>query len=105
MNSPCLRCTRVRNPQTCENKLCKDWQAWFLHRWESMRANVRTQLESTPAREIGVPLGGHLYVSPHRFRAYMEGDPCLRCPSTMELCMRPCPTKLIWAEVKCEGQR
>ncbi len=31
--SPCARCTRVRNPDSCENKNCKDWKAWFLRRW------------------------------------------------------------------------
>ena len=31
--SPCAHCTRVQNPAVCENKLCKDWKRWFLHRW------------------------------------------------------------------------
>lgn len=31
--SPCEGCTRVVNPDACENKLCKDWKAWFLSRW------------------------------------------------------------------------
>ena len=31
--NPCLGCTRVHNPNGCENKLCKEWKAWFLRRW------------------------------------------------------------------------
>lgn len=31
--SPCLTCTKVKDPPNCENKLCKDWKAWFLRRW------------------------------------------------------------------------
>lgn len=31
--SPCERCSRVHNPDVCENKNCKDWKKWFLHRW------------------------------------------------------------------------
>jgi hypothetical protein len=30
---PCKGCTRVQNPDMCENKYCKDWKAWFLRRW------------------------------------------------------------------------
>ena len=31
--SPCKGCTRVLNPDGCENKYCKEWKAWFLCRW------------------------------------------------------------------------
>ena len=31
--SPCEGCTRVQDPGKCENKTCKIWRAWFLHRW------------------------------------------------------------------------
>ena len=31
--SPCVCCTRVQNPAGCENKTCKEWKKWFLHRW------------------------------------------------------------------------
>lgn len=34
---PCKSCTRVKDPENCENKSCKDWQQWFLDRWETMR--------------------------------------------------------------------
>lgn len=32
-HSPCEGCTRVVNPDGCENKNCKVWKVWFLHRW------------------------------------------------------------------------
>ena len=38
--SPCLACTRVRDPKNCENKLCREWQAWFIDRWEAMRTSI-----------------------------------------------------------------
>lgn len=31
--SPCKNCTRVANPEGCENKYCKPWRSWFMHRW------------------------------------------------------------------------
>lgn len=31
--SPCLTCTRVKNPGSCENKTCRVWSEWFLTRW------------------------------------------------------------------------
>lgn len=33
--NPCVSC-RVRDPRTCDNKLCKRWQVWFLQRWEGI---------------------------------------------------------------------
>lgn len=31
--SPCESCSRVLDPDGCENKNCKFWKAWFLRRW------------------------------------------------------------------------
>lgn len=98
MNSPCLKCTRVRDPQACENKLCKDWQAWFIDRWESMREYVREQMDETTTKEIGVPLGGERYAHPHRIREYWKEDPCQRCLCPKELCQVPCAARMAWAE-------
>lgn len=98
MNSPCLTCTRVRDPKSCENKVCKDWQAWFIDRWEAMRKNVRQAMESSTAEDIGIPLGGERYASPHRVREYMEEDPCDRCLCPKDVCHRPCPVRIAWAE-------
>ena len=57
---PCLTCTRVKDPVNCENKLCKDWQAWFLERWESMRRGVQELLK--PVACVGeISVGGRQY--------------------------------------------
>lgn len=34
---PCLTCVKVKDPQDCENKSCKDWKEWWLKRWEALR--------------------------------------------------------------------
>ena len=102
MNSPCLECTRVRNPQDCENKGCKDWQAWFIDRWEAMRRNVREQMEERTPQEIGVPLGGEHYAHPHRIREYLQQDPCASCLCPKDVCHAPCPARITWAEKQGE---
>ena len=38
--SPCLNCTRVKDPKNCENKNCPVWREWFIRRWEEMRKAV-----------------------------------------------------------------
>lgn len=96
MKSPCFTCTRVRDPINCENKTCKDWQAWFLDRWESMRENVRLQMLTSPVNELGVPLGGHHYISPHRVKEHLDIDPCSRCQCPKSICTSPCPAKDLW---------
>ena len=100
MKSPCLNCTRVRDPINCENKTCKDWQAWFIDRWESMRENVRSQMENASVSEIGVPLGGNHYVSPHRMEEYLREDPCSRCQFPESICENSCPAKRFWNDRK-----
>ncbi len=37
IKSPCLNCTRVKDPTVCENKLCGPWKSWWLEWWEGMR--------------------------------------------------------------------
>lgn len=100
--SPCLECTRVRDPQNCENKLCKDWQAWFIDRWEAMRAHVRAQMDAAPAQDIGIPLGGNRYASPHRVREYLMCDPCIRCLCPKDQCGVPCPARKRWEQMRNE---
>ena len=103
MMSPCLTCTRVQNPYNCENKSCKEWQAWFIGRWETMRANVRAQIADAPLENIGIPLGGQRYASPHRVLESRKQDPCQRCLSPKELCCAPCPAKSAWIQAQQEG--
>ena len=100
MNSPCVGCTRVKDPQTCENKLCKDWQTWFISRWEAMRQNVRAQMEETTTYDIGVPLGGERYAHPHRMREYFREDPCRRCLCPKNACHTPCNARVAWAKIQ-----
>lgn len=35
--SPCLTCTRVKDPRDCENKTCERWRRWFISWWEGVR--------------------------------------------------------------------
>lgn len=100
MNSPCLTCKRVRDPQACENKGCKDWQAWFIGRWEAMRKNVREQMNCVSIEEIGIPLGGERYAVPHRMEEYLSQDPCQRCLCPKDVCHHPCPAKQAWIDKK-----
>lgn len=102
MNSPCLYCIRVKDPENCENKTCKDWQAWFLDRWEAMRENVRDQIKASPITEAGVPLGGHLYAHPHRVQSHLQCDPCDRCQNLKNLCQEPCSAKSRWNAMRNE---
>lgn len=105
MNSPCLECKRVRDPQACENKGCKDWQAWFISRWESMRENVRAQMEETTTHDIGIPLGGERYAHPHRMREYIKEDPCRRCLCANGICHTPCNAHIAWEEKQNGGRK
>lgn len=36
--SPCLTCVKVKEPDKCEYKLCKEWSAWFLRRWAQINS-------------------------------------------------------------------
>ena len=102
MNSPCLTCTRVRDPQNCESKVCKEWRAWFIARWEAMRANVAKSIHHAPVEEHGVPLGGRRYASPHRVQAFIKNDPCKTCYCPKDMCTRPCLLRLAWEQRKGE---
>lgn len=105
MNSPCLTCTRVKDPKNCENKLCKDWQAWFIDRWDTMRKNLCAQAAIDPAQEVGVHLGGHKYVSPHRIREFLRVNPCMTCVYPADACTSPCPSKQAWIKMQSEVEK
>ena len=38
---PCDICTRVKDPESCENKNCPQWWEWFVRRWEELRNGKR----------------------------------------------------------------
>lgn len=49
-NSPCLQCIRVTDPETCDDKRCRQWQHWFLGKWEQTRKRF-----GGPAQRIKEP--------------------------------------------------
>lgn len=93
--SPCLSCTRVKDPRDCENKNCQIWRRWFIARWEALRTAARQQMEVTP-QKAGVSLNGQTYAAPHQVRAYLQKDPCDGCVCPQNLCSEPCKLKANW---------
>lgn len=100
--SPCLSCTRVRNPGNCENKQCKVWQKWFCEQWELTRRTARARMEAADPAPLGVSIGGRRYAQPHQVQDYLERDPCTVCLCPRELCTSPCRLRRQWEEVKAE---
>lgn len=101
--SPCLTCTRVKNPGDCENKNCRVWREWFLTSWDSVRNYPRLKMESSHAGPESISIGGNQYVLPHRMREYLEKDPCENCLCPKDLCTSPCPSRRAWLEAKKEA--
>jgi len=101
--SPCTGCTRVSDPNACENKNCQLWQRWFISRWDRLRSYPR-RLMDRKGEPVGVPLGGNYYAAPHLTRAFMQKDPCAGCMCTAELCRTPCRARQRWAKAH-EGVR
>lgn len=99
--SPCASCSRVKDPENCENKHCSVWRQWFIDRWETLRTCARAPMEQ-PLEPAGVPLGGRHYSPPHRVRAYLENDPCNSCLCPKDLCQIPCRVKQTWENGKNE---
>ena len=98
--SPCLACTRVRDPKNCENKLCREWQAWFIDRWEAMRTSIMHADCGNSIHADTVSVGGTKYYHPDQVRRSMETNPCLRCIRSKGLCAGPCQVKRTWNEEK-----
>ena len=98
--SPCPASRRVRDPQNCNNKRCRDWQGGFIDRWEAMRRSIRLKMENAAMNEEGVQVGGNLYSHPDRVREYTEVstyDGWL-CPK--DLCTTPCAVCKAWDDAK-----
>lgn len=100
MKSPCFTCTRVRDPQNCESKVCKEWREWYIARWEAMRRRIHQQIAGAPTQERGVPLGGRHYEAPHKVRQFLQNDPCNSCYCPKDLCTTPCQLRLAWEKRK-----
>ena len=99
-NSPCLSCQRVRDPKNCENKLCKEWQAWFIDRWEDMRARVMLEAHGKGIEGDMISVGGTRYHHPEHIRQFLKTDPCLHCSWSGDLCPGTCETRKVWLEAK-----
>lgn len=99
--SPCISCTRVKDPRSCENKNCQYWQRWFVARWERLRSQLRTSMEQTP-EPVGVSISGRTYAAPHQVQAYLEQNPCDKCLCPKDLCKIPCNLKINWLTARKE---
>ena len=99
--SPCLCCTRVSDPENCENKGCVPWRKWFLARWEILHAYPRWVKEQK-GEPAGVCIGGQHYAPPGLLEGYLQKDPCDGCVCTWEQCTTPCRARQRWVMVKRE---
>jgi len=79
--SPCMACSRVLDPDACENKNCKAWRCWFIARWDQLR----TRLGGDQVTAAG---------------GYLDRDPCEGCPCSGQLCTWSCQEKAAWLEAK-----
>lgn len=43
--SPCLTCTRVKDPEACRGLKCPIWQTWWLEKWEAIRRFLLPRLK------------------------------------------------------------
>lgn len=98
--SPCMRCTRVPSPGDCENKGCRQWQQWYITKWENMRFSVRADMEKIKRAPEGVCIGGSYYSQPHRVRSYLQKDPCDGCLCPRDICTLPCAMKRNWIKAR-----
>lgn len=71
--SPCVGCRRTADPEGCDNKDCKQWQRWYIARWDHLR------------------------------QRFLRGqDPCESCPCPKELCLEDCQRRRQWLEERRE---
>lgn len=96
MTSPCTHCTKVQDPRQCENKDCRQWQQWFIEKWNAMRVVPRLDIEKRPREPEGVCIGGKYYALPHRVDSYLTKDPCDSCLCPRDLCVIPCRVRRDW---------
>lgn len=95
--NPCLVCGRCADPENCTDKSCRDWQRWFLQKWEQTRESFR-QGKEQPNPPAGVVVGGRHYAAPHEVRNYLRRDPCGSCLCPKDLCHTPCRKRLVWED-------
>ena len=100
VKSPCLTCTRVKDPRNCENKLCKDWQNWFVERWDAMRASIYAGTVPLAVDRNAITVGGYQYSHPDHVRQFLRYKPCLTCNCPEDLCKEPCTLLVVWEAMK-----
>lgn len=71
---PCAGCTRVPDPEKCDNKDCKLWREWFLERWAQIHGYYRQR----------VPME--------------QKDPCKSCQCPADMCFTKCAARIAWEE-------
>lgn len=69
---PCVGCTRVPDPEKCDNKDCKLWRKWFLANWELIHGFYLKHVPAVPR------------------------DPCESCQCPADMCFAKCPQRLAW---------
>ena len=94
---PCCRCSRVPDPDNCENLHCTTWRTRYIQRWEEMRRQCRCRMDTVETVPLGVPLGGFHYAHPHRIREYRQQNPCHTC-AVAPLCREKCKVRLLWEQ-------
>ena len=97
---PCLECTRVVNPANCENKQCKEWQNWFIARWDAMRASLYASAAPLTVERDAITVGGYKYSHPDYVRKFLKDKPCLTCNCPADLCKEPCTLLVVWEAMK-----
>lgn len=94
--NPCLSCTMVADPESCQNKNCAIWQQWFISRWDRMRQAHRKEMEALELKPVGVNIGGNYYMDSQQRLAYLRKNPCVECLCPKDLCQTPCQLRRTW---------
>ena len=96
VESPCLHCYMVADPQSCNDADCLVWRQWFASRWNAARQDVARQYRQRPLEEVGLLIGGSRYALPHRRREFLAQDPCRDCCCPRSLCHGSCRLRYLW---------
>lgn len=98
--SPCITCTRVADPENCAMFGCHAWRAWFIHRWNSMRASVFSDAQQYSVDSNAISVGGYKYSHPDHVRQFLKHKLCLDCDCPVDLCKKPCAILMEWEAMK-----
>lgn len=75
--SPCVGCTRTKDPAKCENKKCGTWQIWFIRSWNRIRELPWAEMDTRKQERI-------------------VQDPCVSCHVEEKPCRKPCRDRRVW---------